>query len=125
MDELEPGMAEKLLDAVFTLDCSFCGQEVEIFEQYGKPYKKDGKDMVMKWKHIHHPFMATKCCLDGHNFSIEDWNNRPIEDALQAENDRLRDAMGDAAKRLEDVHPPSGIIEDVIGALNNLRKDLS
>ena len=111
-DQLKPGMAEKLIDHVFLQDCPLCSCEMSILSRNQKKYAV-------------HP--VSDCILHEEHFELfplDAWNSRPIEEAIQADNERLRDAMGDAAKRLEDVHPPSGIVEDVIGALNNLRKDL-
>lgn len=65
--------------------CPFCGGEAEIID--------DAMGTVPR----------CRCCgaangngvygAEGHKLAVKDWNTRPIEDALRAENKRLRKAL--------------------------------
>ena len=77
--------------------CPFCGSKIQIQASFG------GHEYFY---HLHlseesRSAQRSKCILDGKHFSIAydqglyvaQWNNRPLESALQAENARLREAL--------------------------------
>jgi hypothetical protein len=106
---------------------TFMAQKVHCSALTYKPYMLMWDDMVTHGNYKGWNYYPIESELHRKLDELDDaYTNLETEKyTLQAENERLRDAMGDTAKRLEDVHPPSGIVEDVIGALNNLKKDLS
>ena len=88
--------------------CPFCGSKIQIQASFG------GHEYFY---HLHlseesRSAQRSKCILDGKHFSIAydqglyvaQWNNRPLESALQAENARLREALEPFAALLKAHH---------------------
>lgn len=61
--------------------CPFCGGKNELKQERG--------------------YVDVCCALIGSTISIDEWNTRPIEDALQAEIDRLQEKLHDELSQLE------------------------
>ena len=72
--------------------CPFCGKQPEV---------KSGHDPENEWFWVQCVASEDEegCdnvmseMQDDYNEAVKDWNTRPIEDALQAENARLREAL--------------------------------
>jgi len=68
--------------------CPFCGKE-DVFIIFRKDENRGYHTMEYK------PFgvMEGRCPIEGKQFSIDDWQTRPLEDELEAENKKLTDEI--------------------------------
>ena len=70
--------------------CPFCGGEAEIID--------DAMGTISRCQWCGAENGNGVYGADGHKLAVKDWNNRPIEDALKAENERLKKELDDLKK---------------------------